>query len=215
MSAVHVLSWTSRTTLYRLKVLSLALGGEETFMSQLHDNLVNTYLRFVYYAQDDERDEPGLLLHPHTDFLSLTLGFQDENGGLEVWNKASKQWVDVPYIEGAAIVNIGDGMQRWSNDRFIANFHRVHSKNVAAAKERFSLYMFVGPRPDQVIDPRAFGVDDADAHYPARLFTEYYVERIKKTLEAEERDDHHDTGDADAVSDMYMAADVDVRGCSM
>lgn len=203
------------TTQSLFRALSLALGGPETLLSGFHDHLVNTYLRFVYYAQDDARDEPGMLLHPHTDFLSLTLGFQDETGGLEVWNKASKQWVQVPYIEGAAIVNIGDAMQRWSNDRFVANFHRIHSDSVAAstAGERFSMYMFVGPRHDQVIDPRVFGIEDAEAHYPPKLFTEYYAERIKNTFEASERDDHHATGDADAVKDM--AAESDVRGCTM
>jgi len=200
------------TTQSILKALSLALGAEETFLSGLHNNLANSYLRMVYYAQDDAKDEPGLLLHPHTDFLTLTAGFQDENGGLEVWDKAAKQWVEVPFVKGAMIVNIGDAMQRWSNDRFVANFHRIPSRNVATAKERFSFYMFVGPRYEQIVDPRAFGVEDADAKYPAMRFTEFYEERLKYTFgDEKERNDHHITGDADALKDMDDH--LDVRGC--
>jgi len=196
------------TTQSLLKALSLALGGQETFLSALHNHLVNSYLRFVYYAQDDATDEPGLLLHPHTDFLTLTAGFQDEHGGLEVWNKAAKQWIEVTYIKGAMIINIGDAMQRWSNDRFVANFHRVPSQNVAAAKERFSMYMFVGPQFEQIVDPRVFGVEDADAKYPAIPFFEFYDERLKNTLEATERNDHHTAGDDDALKDMDDHLDV-------
>merc|ERR1712087_1019504 len=149
-----------------LKALSLALGGKETFLSALHDNWETSFFRMLYYAQDDTHDEPGMLLHPHTDYKTLAVGFQDENGGLEVWDKT--------------------------------------------AKERFSFYMFVGPRYEQVVDPRAFGVEDADAKYPATQFMDFYNEQLKSLFGAEERNDDHIYGDADALKDMDEQ--LDVRG---
>jgi len=184
------------TSQYLFNALSLALGGSEEFLSTAHDNLDNTYMRFVYYNQDNADD--GLLLQPHTDFMSLTMGFQDEFGGLEVWDKSNKQWIELPYIEGTMIVNIGDAIQRWSNDRFLSNFHRLKRVKNTINNERLSFYLFVGPAFEQMIDGKDFGVDEDDLLYEPATFGEYFLERIAKTYEVEERDDHT-MGDVDAV----------------
>eukprot|EP01084_Bolivina_argentea_P256295 431449_1 len=192
------------TSQHMLKALSLALNGPELFLSDTHNNMYNSHIRFVYYNENDfvcSSNDCGshdsLLLQPHTDFLVLTMGFQDANGGLEVWDKKNKKWIDVPYVKDTMIVNIGDAMQRWSNDRFIANFHRV--KSIKSNKERFSFYIFVGPENNQMIDCRDFGVSEDNMKYNATTFGEYFMERIQNTFNTEARNDQY-TGDLDALS---------------
>ena len=153
-------------------------NNNEHVLSNIHNNLNHSHMRFVYYNTQynsyDKDDKDGLLLQPHTDFLSLTMGFQDDNGGLEIWDKIHKHWVDIPYIKGTMIVNIGDAMQRWSNDRFISNFHRVKNIQNKNSNERFAYYIFVGPDTQEIIDPSIFGVEKQDLKYQAHTFGEYF-----------------------------------------
>eukprot|EP00262_Sarcandra_glabra_P009085 TRINITY_DN2307_c0_g1_i5.p1 TRINITY_DN2307_c0_g1~~TRINITY_DN2307_c0_g1_i5.p1 ORF type:complete len:370 (-),score=41.84 TRINITY_DN2307_c0_g1_i5:264-1373(-) len=63
----------------------------------------------------------GASKHADPDFLTILL--QDQIGGLQVLHQ--HQWVDVPYIPGALVVNIGDLLQLISNDKFKSVEHRV------------------------------------------------------------------------------------------
>lgn len=84
----------------------------------------------------------------HTDFGGLTLLLQDEVAGLQVFDAASKTWIDVKPVPGAFVVNLGNVMMRWSNDTYISNLHRVINKS---GKERFSIPFFYSGNPDFVI----------------------------------------------------------------
>lgn len=59
----------------------------------------------------------------HTDWGSLTLLTQDEAGGLQV--QIQGKWQDVPCMPDSLVVNLGDLMARWSNDRWRSSLHRV------------------------------------------------------------------------------------------
>ncbi|KAL0388404.1 UNVERIFIED_CONTAM: 1-aminocyclopropane-1-carboxylate oxidase1 [Sesamum radiatum] len=74
--------------------------------------------------------EPQLTLgaSTHTDIDFLTVLLQDHIGGLQVLY--DNQWVDIPPVPGALVVNIGDLLQLISNDRFISAEHRVLANNV-------------------------------------------------------------------------------------
>ena len=80
----------------------------------------------------------------HTDFGAITLLLQDAVGGLEVLDKRTETWHTVPPVEGAFIVNIGDLMQRWTNNRYKSTMHRVITP--LSGKDRYSCAFFVyGP----------------------------------------------------------------------
>jgi isopenicillin N synthase-like dioxygenase len=70
----------------------------------------------------------------------LTIVSQGDVGGLQV--RQGERWVDVDPIPDALVVNIGDMMQVWSNDRFRSPVHRVV---VNTEKERFSAPFFMNP----------------------------------------------------------------------
>lgn len=86
---------------------------------------------------------------PHTDYGCLTLLYQDSVGGLQVQG-SDGGWVTAHPIPGTFVVNVGDLLARWTNDRFNSTPHRVVN---ASGRERYSVAVFVDPNEDTVIDP--------------------------------------------------------------
>ena len=70
----------------------------------------------------------------------MTLLLQDTVGGLEVLHKRTGTWYPVPPIEGAYVCNIGDLMQRWTNNRYRSTMHRVISP--LSQTDRYSCAFF-------------------------------------------------------------------------
>lgn len=83
-------------------------------------------LRAINYPAPDGIPAPGQLrAGAHTDYGTLTILRQDDApGGLEV-RDLSGRWVGVPSVAGAFVVNIGDLLARWTNDRWHSTLHRV------------------------------------------------------------------------------------------
>lgn len=78
---------------------------------------------------------------PHADYNAFTLLYQDALGGLQVMNAAGA-WIDVPFVPGTMVVNIGDLFQSWTNDLYTSTLHRVHHEGTAA---RISVPHFASP----------------------------------------------------------------------
>ncbi|MBF0277314.1 MAG: isopenicillin N synthase family oxygenase [SAR324 cluster bacterium] len=86
---------------------------------------------------------------PHTDYGCLTLLCQDLVGGLQVLHR-NGTWITAHPIPETIVVNVGDLLHRWSNNKFLSNPHRVIN---ASGGERFSVPVFVDPNWDTLIDP--------------------------------------------------------------
>jgi isopenicillin N synthase-like dioxygenase len=84
----------------------------------------------------------------HRDYGCLTLIHSDASG-LEVQARDG-EWVPVQAPPGGYVVNIGDLLQRWSNDRWVSTLHRVVGDD--SAPRRQSLVFFHNPRSDAVVD---------------------------------------------------------------
>lgn len=97
---------------------------------------------------------PGQLRRgAHTDFGSLTILYQDAApGGLQV-QTAVGDWRDVPPVGGSFVVNLGDLMAAWTNDRWVSTMHRVVNPSTdVAATRRLSIAFFHQPNFDTIIE---------------------------------------------------------------
>ncbi len=82
-------------------------------------------LRAINYPARDVAPLPGQSrAGAHTDYGTVTILRQDAVGGLEVLDRAGA-WVAVESVPGAFVINIGDLMARWTNDRWHSTRHRV------------------------------------------------------------------------------------------
>ena len=103
-------------------------------------------------AERRELNELGeVALGPHTDPGVLTLLLQDETGGLQARSRTNG-WIDIEPRPGTIVVNIGDTLQVWTNDRYVAAVHRVIPMTT---RSRFSIPFFSNPPRDCVIEPIA------------------------------------------------------------
>jgi len=103
---------------------------------------------------------------PHTDYGVITLLAQDPVGGLEVRSR-SGEWVQAPYVEDAFVVNIGDMLACWSNDRFTSTAHRVIN---TSTQDRYSIPFFYDPHFDTLAEclPSCQGPDNPPRYPPMR-----------------------------------------------
>lgn len=131
-----------------LKAMAIALKESEDFFTQ-HFTLPISVLRMLHYpSQLKATNGAGA----HTDYGCITLLYQDNSGGLQVLNKRD-EWMDAPPVPGSFVVNIGDLMQRWTNDIYRSTQHRVTSP--VTGHTRFSMPFFVEPDFDTPIETLA------------------------------------------------------------
>jgi isopenicillin N synthase-like dioxygenase len=131
----------------------LALDLPDAHFEPFYTNMT-TKLRFVLYPDQIDEPLPGQLRNaPHTDFNGFTVLRQDAApGGLQV-RVGDDAWVDVRPVDGALVINAGDLIQRWTNDRWRSNVHRVVNppRSFTGSTRRLSIVFFTGPNPDAEI----------------------------------------------------------------
>ncbi|GAA3665125.1 isopenicillin N synthase family oxygenase [Arthrobacter ginkgonis] len=86
----------------------------------------------------------------HADYGFVTLLLQDQVGGLEVKPYGQDEWIDVPPIPGALVVNLGEMLEVATNGYLQATIHRVTAP--PAGVDRYSVPFFWSPRLDAMID---------------------------------------------------------------
>lgn len=137
-----------------MQLFGLALGvGEEFFTDKIDRHFA--ILSSIYYPAQDVPPQPGQLrAGAHTDYGALTiLAPSNSPGGLEVLDRQGN-WRAVPYIPDAFVINIGDMMQRWTNERWTSNMHRVVNPPDSDCQTgpRQSLAFFLHPNFDTLVE---------------------------------------------------------------
>jgi isopenicillin N synthase-like dioxygenase len=136
-----------------MRIFALALDLPEHYFDSSVDRSISR-LRVRNYPAPEVAPEPGQLrAGAHSDYGSLTiLKTEDRPGGLQVQSSAG-EWLDVPHLPGCFVVNIGDMLARWTNDRWVSTLHRVVNPPLdrAAESRRQSVVFFQNPNYDAVV----------------------------------------------------------------
>lgn len=146
-----------------LQAFAVSLNvAPQRFTGQFHKPVSRGSL--VYYpAQPPDAGERQFGVSPHTDYGVITLLHQDKVGGLQVSNRRG-EWVTAHPIQDTLVINVGDLLARWSNDRFKSTPHRVVN---TSGRERLSIAVFVDPDYDTAIEPVVAAGEQA-RHAPTR-----------------------------------------------
>ncbi|KAF4346258.1 hypothetical protein F8388_022718 [Cannabis sativa] len=111
----------------------------------------------------------------HKDAGALTILAQDDVGGLEVKRKSDGEWIRVKPTPHAFIINVGDIIQVWSNERYESVEHRVM---VNSERERFSIPFFLNPAHYTMVKPLEEMTDDQNPpKYKAYNWGKFFTTR--------------------------------------
>jgi isopenicillin N synthase-like dioxygenase len=135
-----------------LAAIAANLGVSAASLARHFDGAHSSFLRLNHYPAHPTGSADGehhpLGVGEHTDSGALTVLLQDDQPGLEVYRAG--RWHLVEPICDALVINIGDIVQVWSNDRYLAPLHRAVTNPV---RNRFSVPFFLNPSYDTVYAP--------------------------------------------------------------
>ena len=177
MERYHAAMTTLAERLMGGLALSLELP-EDYFTGFCHEAMAT--LRLLHYPPQPLTAAPGEKgCGAHTDFGGLTLLLQDDNPGLQVWNHSTEIWIDAPPLPGTYVVNLGDMIARWTNDRYRSTLHRVINRS---GRERYSMPFFYGGNPDHQVTCIPTCLEPGETpRYPSVTVEEHYREMYRRT----------------------------------
>ena len=137
-----------------MRLTALALDLPERFFDDKVDRSIGT-MRLNYYPAQATPPQPGQLrAGAHTDYGGFTiLSGEDVPGGLQVMTRDGN-WIDARTEPTNFVVNIGDLLMRWTNDRWLSTLHRVVNPTATSGKSgpRLSIAFFNHPNYDVLIE---------------------------------------------------------------
>jgi len=156
-----------------LPVLSRALGMPADHFRSFFENEAHVNLRFLHYPPQESDDPEQFGQGPHTDNSFITILARMEVPGLAV-RLPSGEWLAPPVIPGTFLVNLGNIMKRWSNDRFLSTPHGVLNDS---GTDRYSIAFFYSPNVSSTIEclPSCTSAEDPP-HYPPAVYRDLVLE---------------------------------------
>lgn len=163
-----------------LAALALYLGEAEDFFAKRTD-MGDSKLRLLHYPPIDDLDTPALRSGAHEDINLITLLVGSGEPGLEVLARDGS-WIAVDTIPGTIICNIGDMLQRYTNDVLPSTTHRVVNPTGAGRLiPRYSSPYFLHLNADVLIEALPSCVTpDRPARYPPITARDYLMERLRE-----------------------------------
>ena len=170
-----------------MRLSAAALGLSADYFDSLYSPMQHK-LRLAYYPEQITDPVPGQLRNAaHTDFAGFTILLQDSApGGLQVL-MPDGNWIDVPSVPGTLVINTGDLLQRWTNDRWVSNVHRVVNPPIErrGSSRRLSIVFFTGPRDDaKIACLPGCASSTRPARYPPITAGEHVRAKIRQTYGA-------------------------------
>jgi isopenicillin N synthase-like dioxygenase len=135
-------------------------------------------LRATHYPSQPAAPDDEFGIAPHTDTSFLTLLAPNDVPGL-AFRTQSDRWIDVPTVPGAFIVNGGQLLLHWTNDRFLATPHRAVNRT---GGERYALAFFCDANIDWPVAavPTCVGPDNPPK-YETTYYTDYMIRYQART----------------------------------
>jgi len=130
------------------RALAVSLGLAEDHFDALFAGEPHWFGKLIRYVG---REGDGQGVGPHADWGFLTLLLQDGTGGLQARPSRTQGWVDVPPLDGALVVNVGEMLEVATHGYLVATEHRVLP--CAPGSTRRSVGFFWSPRLDAVLHP--------------------------------------------------------------
>jgi len=146
-----------------------------TTLVDAHREPFNTTRVIHYPAYTGEIEPRQMRIGEHSDYGTITLLWQiNDVPGLQVQD-LDGNWHPVPYAENGVVVNIGDLLQRWTNDYFVSTKHRVVNTHID--QTRYSMPHFVDPKPGTIVQ----NLRDEPAKYDPIESKEYLMWRLAQS----------------------------------
>ncbi|HYZ40682.1 MAG TPA: 2OG-Fe(II) oxygenase family protein [Stellaceae bacterium] len=130
-------------------------------------------MRFLHYPPQQTTEDNAFGQAPHADNSFMTALARTDVPGLAV-QTPSGEWFAPPILPGTFLINLGNIMRRWWNDRFLSTPHGVLN---ASGADRYSIAHFYSPNPEAIIEclPSCVGSDNP-AQYPPALYRDLVLE---------------------------------------
>ena len=161
-----------------LRAIGIHLGiGEFYFDKHIHNG--NSILRAIHYPPITQEPKSAVRAEQHEDINLITLLVGASAEGLQLLNKQN-EWLDITAPDGCLVVNVGDMLQRLTNNQLKSTTHRV--VNPPCEKwhtARYSIPFFTHPRSEMRLDCLPSCVTAANPiHYAPISAGEYLSERL-------------------------------------
>ncbi len=132
---------------YLLEAIAIYLGlNKHYFTTKIYHG--NSILRTIYYPPITKAPKSAIRSEEHEDINLITLLVGASAGGLQVKNLAGK-WIAVTPKENEIAINVGDMLQRLTNDYLKSTTHRViNPPKKQWHEERLSIPFFLHPRSE-------------------------------------------------------------------
>jgi isopenicillin N synthase-like dioxygenase len=158
---------------------ALAAGHPRDVFTRHNDLPVSRGSLQYYPPRPDDAAPDHFSLAPHTDFGVLTVLAQDAIGGLQIQG-LDGEWIAAPPIPDTLVINVGDLLGRWSNDKYRSTPHRVIN---SSGRERLSLVLAYDPNAQTVVDSTLFCDSGETTNYSPITCGEYLEWRFGKAFD--------------------------------
>ncbi|MBV9251782.1 MAG: isopenicillin N synthase family oxygenase [Acetobacteraceae bacterium] len=161
-----------------LPPFAVALDMPPDYFAPFFANEAHANLRFLHYPPQKDISDNSFGTAPHTDNSFMTALARTDVPGLAV-RLPSGEWFPPPVIPGTFLINLGNIMRRWSNDRFLSTPHGVINDS---GGDRYSIAYFHSPNPDAVIECLPSCCDSAanPPRYPKAVYRDLVLEFYRK-----------------------------------
>lgn len=140
-----------KTGIYVLRALALHIGINEHYFDHWASN-GNSILRPIHYPPITEEPKGAVRAGAHGDINLITLLMGASTGGLQVQRKDG-EWIDAIPNEDELVINVGDMLERHTNNKLRSTIHRVvNPPKEEWDKPRYSIPFFMHPRSEMKLD---------------------------------------------------------------